>query len=72
LVEILHEKWKKRYITFAIVRKVLSTRDIVSGFGLNIIFCDDLLAFATSPKSPNSYNRQGKQQINLCLQFHRS
>jgi hypothetical protein len=56
--------------TFAIARKVLSTRAIVSGFGLNIIFCDDLLAFATSPKSPNSYNHQEKQQINLCLQFH--
>jgi hypothetical protein len=55
---IQHQKCEKGNRTFAIVRKVLSTRAIVSGFGLNIIFCDDLLAFATSPKSPNSYNHQ--------------
>lgn len=52
----------RKHITFAIVRKVSSTRDIVSGFGLYIIFCDDLLAFATSPKSPNSYSDEDTKQ----------
>jgi hypothetical protein len=59
----------RKDITFAIVRNVSSTRAIVSGFGLYIIFCDDLLALATSPKSPNSYNGKDKQSNQIMLKL---
>lgn len=42
--------------TFAMTRNVSKTLTIVSGDGLNIKLCDERLAFATRPKSPNPYN----------------
>lgn len=49
--------------TFAMIRNVSKTLTIVSGEGLHSKLCDEQHPFATSPKSPNPYNKIIKTRL---------